>query len=183
MLFRSLIKGITLKICRLCFVLIKSVLLNLLCVWILGVCVNSKLGFKGVMFPVEAVEVKIMSNILSYHRVRFTSGLQNRVLQRPFVHVLWGAHDAADGVAVRRSGQYGGGHLPGQLDRGRGEGHEHTDNLQRYDPNGKTKSSTGSFFVFFSLGKLQDSVAIVSAHDERMGSVFMGRTVLTLEDV
>ena len=115
--------------------------------------------------------------------MRFTSGLQNRVLQRPFVHVLWGAHDAADGVAVRRSGQYGGGHLPGQLDRGRGEGHEHTDNLQRYDPNGKTKSSTGSFFVFFSLGKLQDSVAIVSAHDERMGSVFMGRTVLTLEDV
>ena len=37
--------------------------------------------------------------------------------------------------------------------------------------------------LFFSLGKLHDSVAIVSAHDERMGSVFMGRTVLSLEDV
>ena len=145
--------------------------------------VNSKLGFKGVMFTVETVEVKTMSSILPFRRMRFTSGLQNCVLQRPFVHVLWGAHDAADGVAVRRSSQYGGDHLLDQLDRGWGEGHEHTDNLQQYDPNGKTKSSTASFFVFFSLGKLHNSVAIISAHDERMGGVFMGRTVLSLKDV
>ena len=36
-MFCSLVKGITLKSCMLCFVLINSILLNLLCVWIWSV--------------------------------------------------------------------------------------------------------------------------------------------------